>query len=406
MALRSELHTISICTGGGGLDFGLELAVPSARSVCMVEREAFGAARLASAMEDGLLAPAPVWSDARTFNGRPWRGCVDGLVGGIPCQPHSVAGKRRGQADERDLWSIARRIVVQSGAWFVLIENVGGMLSSSDPDLRPGAERVWRDLQRLGFAVEGGLFTAAEVGAPHERERVFILGVADAGRTGHQGRELCGPSAEVVGLAASRSASELRGARLGYADREREQQPHDADGTIAREGSWDRSGGASLRLQSAMVDASRRGRAGRSEGQVGRPIDGAAAERASGSADALHVAYSGDARPSRTGSQPQHQSAERQLGDCGGAPSWPPRPNDLDGWRDLLTIRPEVEPAVRGDAHGLASRVDQLRMLGNGVVPLAAAHAIRTLAHRLSRRSPGAAELVRLMGGLSQDIAA
>ena len=69
MALRSELHTISICTGGGGLDLGLELAVPGSRAVCMVEREAFGAARLASAMEDGLLAQAPVWSDARTFNG-------------------------------------------------------------------------------------------------------------------------------------------------------------------------------------------------------------------------------------------------------------------------------------------------------------------------------------------------
>ena len=399
MALRSELHTISICTGGGGLDLGLELAVPGSRAVCMVEREAFGAARLASAMEDGLLAPAPVWSDARTFNGRPWRGCVDGLVGGIPCQPHSVAGKRRGQADERDLWSIARRIVVQSGAWFVLIENVGGMLSSSDPDLRPGAERVWRDLQRLGFAVEGGLFTAAEVGAPHERERVFILGVADAGRTGHQGRELSGPSAEVVGLAAPRPTAELRGARLVDAPclgwREGRPEPILRGGRPAA----DLTGGA-------VVDAGRGGRAGGSQDQVGRPIDGASAERASGSADALHVAYSGDARPSRTGSQPQHQSAERQLGDCGGAPSWPPRPNDLDGWRDLLTIRPEVEPAVRGDAHGLASRVDQLRMLGNGVVPLAAAHAIRTLAHRLSRRSPGAAELVRLMGEPSQDIAA
>ena len=390
MALRSELHTISICTGGGGLDLGLELAVPGSRAVCMVEREAFGAARLASAIEDGLLAPAPVWSDARTFNGRPWRGCVDGLVGGIPCQPHSVAGKRRGQADERDLWSTARRIVVQSGAWFVLIENVGGMLSSSDPDLRPGAERVWRDLQRLGFAVEGGLFTAAEVGAPHERERVFILGVANGIRQGLE---------RGTGRAVrhQQQAVERGGEALAHSDRQ-----YDDWTRVLWSGRW----GQSADRGSPLVNAGSRGRAGWSEGQVGRPIDGAAAERASGSADALHVAYSGDARPSRTGSQPQHQSAERQLGDCGGAPSWPPRPNDLDGWRDLLAIRPEVEPAVRGDAHGLASRVDQLRMLGNGVVPLAAAHAIRTLAHRLSRRSPGAAELVRLMGGLSQDIAA
>jgi site-specific DNA-cytosine methylase len=105
---------------------------------------------------------------------------VDGLIGGIPCQPHSLAGKRLGEDDERDLWSDARRIIVQSGAWFVLIENVRGMLSSG------GAERVWRDLHRLGFTVEVGLFTATEVGASHERERLFILAVADREDGGYQ----------------------------------------------------------------------------------------------------------------------------------------------------------------------------------------------------------------------------
>ncbi len=399
MAICPErLDFISICTGGAGLDLGVELAVPGSRAVCMVEREAFGAARLVSAMEDGLLAPAPVWSDARTFNGRRWRGCVDGLIGGIPCQPHSVAGKRHGSADARDLWSAARRIVVQSGAWFVLIENVPGMLSSSDPELRSGGERVWRDLQRLGFAVEGGLFSAAEVGAPHERERVFILGVADASRAGHQGRELSRASDEVVGLAAPGSASELRGALLGHANGVREQQPHDQDGSEPREDARDRAGGAGLRPVgavgdalrsgshagaygslcggeegrgswdenpagpgSAMVDSSRRGRAGRPESALGQPVDGTASERA------------------------------------GTGPLWPPRPNDLDGWRDLLAVRPEAEPAVRGDAHGVASRVDELRMLGNGVVPLEAAHALRTLAVRLSARSTAATRLVRMM---------
>lgn len=393
MAVCSErLDFISICTGGGGLDLGVELAVPGSRAVCMVEREAFGAARLVSAMEDGLLAPAPVWSDARTFSGRRWRGCVDGLIGGIPCQPHSVAGKRHGSADERDLWSTARRIVVQSGAWVVLIENVPGMLSSSDPELRSGGERVWRDLQRLGFAVEGGLFSAAEVGAPHERERVFILGVADASRSGHQRRELGRASGEVVGLSAPGSASELRGAclvdaagqrrregraqselwsgrstasftggALGHAHGVREQQPHDQDGAQPRKDARDRAGGAGLRPVGAMGDAGRGGRAGRSQGALGQSIDGTAAERP------------------------------------GAGPLWPPRPNDLDGWRGLLAARPEVEPAVRGDAHGVASRVDELRMLGNGVVPLEAAHALRTLAVRLSARSAAAARLVRMM---------
>jgi DNA (cytosine-5)-methyltransferase 1 len=121
----------------------------------MVEREAFAVAHLVEAMRQGLMAPAPVWSDARTFDGRPWRGLVDGVIGGIPCQPHSLAGKRLGRDDERDLWSTARRIIVQSGAWFVLIENVGGMLSS-----RRGGARLARPSATWASSVEGGLFTS------------------------------------------------------------------------------------------------------------------------------------------------------------------------------------------------------------------------------------------------------
>ncbi|MGJ2639774.1 DNA cytosine methyltransferase, partial [Salmonella enterica subsp. enterica serovar Paratyphi A] len=176
-----HLDILSICTGGAGLDLGVELAIPGARSVCMVEREAFAVAHLVSAMEQGLLHPAPVWSDARSFDGRRWRGCVDGLIGGIPCQPHSLAGRKQGSLDERDLWQPTRRIIAQSGVWFVLIENVSGMLAAGADEVA-GAERIWRDLRKLGFAVEIGLFTAAEVGASHERERVFILAVADPSR--------------------------------------------------------------------------------------------------------------------------------------------------------------------------------------------------------------------------------
>jgi site-specific DNA-cytosine methylase len=175
------LNVISLCTGGAGLDLGLELAVGRSRVVCMVEREAFAVAHLVEAMRQGLLAQAPIWSDVRTFAGRPWRGLVDGLIGGIPCQPHSLAGKRLGTDDERDLWGDARRIIGQARPWFVLIENVGGMLSSG------GAERVIGDLRRLGYQVEVGLFSAAEVGASHERQRVFILAVADRARLGFGG---------------------------------------------------------------------------------------------------------------------------------------------------------------------------------------------------------------------------
>lgn len=302
---------ISVCTGGGGLDLGFELAVPGSRAVCMVEREAFAASRLVDAMQTGLMAPAPVWSDARTFAGRRWRGAVDGIIGGIPCQPHSVAGRKRGSLDERDLWSPFRRAFVQSGAWFCLVENVTGMLIAGQDEI-PGAWRVVRDLERLGCVVAGGLFSAEEVGAPHARERVFILGV-------HDGR-----------------FSDAFGGGYGRRPQEPEREPQ--RGTAAERD---------------------RGELGNAEGVLGREV-------------------------------------ERYEPDGTGAGLFPPGPGDRGAWAAIANRAPHLEPAVRRVADGMADRVDRLRMLGNGVVPLAAGYAVRTIAARLAARgSAGAARLVR-----------
>lgn len=313
MALRPALNYISLCTGGGGLDLGVELAIPDARPIVLVEREAFAVATLVSAMENGLLAPAPVWSDVRTFNGRPWRGLVDGVIGGIPCQPHSIAGKRLGAKDERDLWADARRVIVQSGAWWCLIENVQGMLSSG------GAERVWSDLRRLGFEVEGGLFTSAEVGASHERKRVFVLAVGDSARDGR--RE-------------GRTEPVVRSGR----------------DSVASDGG-------------SMANAVCRGHDGITQDAVWTAFERTAPER-----------------------------SER-----GGLPLYPPGPDDLDAWRAVIERAPRFEPAIRRMADGMAGRLDRLRMLGNGVNPLQAAYAFRTLATRLAGRSAAADKLVRMM---------
>ena len=389
VALRPErLDILSICTGGGGLDLGIELAVPGARSVCLVEREAFAVAQLVSAMEAGHLAPTPVWSDARTFDGRAWRGCVDGLIGGIPCQPHSLAGKRLGEDDERDLWSTARRIIVQSGAWFVLIENVGGMFSSG------GAERVWRDLRRLGFASEGGLFTAEEVGASHERERLFILAVADARcserRTFVDGRCLSDRHAdgwdEGAGGAPKPSAAipgvGLADAYLSGPSVNRGERGDPRSEFAAAERVRGTVGDAEDDHRRTKFQESREGR-GRT-----RPAGNG---YAMANADIVELR-----RQSPAGEQPF-----LQRDDAVGL--FPPGPGDLSSWGNTLERAPELEPAVRRVADGLASRVDvarvdRLRLLGNGVVPLAAAYALRTLATRLAGRgSAGATLLVRMM---------
>lgn len=106
------LDILSLCSGGAGLDLGVELAVPGSRVVCFVEREVYAAAVLAARMEDASLPPAPIWSDLRTFDGKPWRGVVDCVTAGYPCQPFSLAGKRLGEKDPRHLWPEVARIIM------------------------------------------------------------------------------------------------------------------------------------------------------------------------------------------------------------------------------------------------------------------------------------------------------
>lgn len=385
-----QINVISLCTGGGGLDLGVELAIPDACPVVLVEREAFAVARLVSAMEEGLMAPVPVWSDVRTFNGRPWRGNVDGLIGGIPCQPHSVAGKRLGAEDDRDLWADARRIIVQSGAWLCLIENVAGMLSTG------GAERVWRDLRRLGFEVEAGLFTSAEVGAPHERKRIFILAVADAGCMRDKRRrnagELSCPPANSEGRTQERqrhghTASDGR-ANVGHTD--------DAGLEGRGRGELRECAGerATRETGGALVDTACDGRReGRPE-PIFRSGRDAAAGDGGAMADAIRRGHDGIAQDA-LGRQIKRNATERAERDD--LPLYPPGPNDIDAWREIIERTPQFEPAVRRMADGMAGRLDRLRMLGNGVNPLQAAYAVRTLCSRLARRSAGAAELLRMM---------
>ena len=381
VAVHSKrLNIISICSGGGGLDLGVELAIPGARACVYVEREAFSVATLVSAMEAGLLAPAPIWSDARTFNGRRWRGCVDGLIGGIPCQPHSVAGRKRGSRDERDLWSAARRIIVHARPWFVLIENVAGMLSAGDDEIA-GAERVWRDLRKLGFKVEGGLFRASEVGAPHERERIFILGMADDARRSRRSGASAAPGSG--GERPDRGG----GSELANPDRQRLEREWPHTGARGRQNARGSSGlcdGANV-ANSDLPQLRREPPAGQQQ-VIQRDDAAGAVDDAPRDDGSLYAGWRSEG--TRT---PDARRPELGL--------FPPRPADINRWREILAAAPHLEPAVCGLADGLArTRIDWLRLLGNGVVPIQAALAVRTLAHRLAASgSSGATRLVLMM---------
>jgi DNA (cytosine-5)-methyltransferase 1 len=134
----------------------------------MVEREAACLEILATRMEEGSLDPAPIWSDARTFDGLPWRGAVDIVTAGYPCQPFSTAGLRKGTDDPRHLWPDIKRIVAEVRPRAVVLENVQG-------HIRLGMSSVLEDLHELGYDAEWGMFSAAQAGAPHRRNRLFIV---------------------------------------------------------------------------------------------------------------------------------------------------------------------------------------------------------------------------------------
>lgn len=190
-----ELTHLSLCAGYGGIDLGLQRTFRAIRTVCFVEIEAYAIENLAKKIEAGHLDCAPIWSDLKTFPWQLFSERVDILSGGFPCQPFSHAGRRGGDSDPRHLWPYILRGIKQLGRPpLVFLENVAGILSAklkgsqwSDPEGTPVLLHVLRELERVGYKAEAGIFSAVEVGAPHQRKRVFILAIrADLKPSGYE----------------------------------------------------------------------------------------------------------------------------------------------------------------------------------------------------------------------------
>lgn len=266
----TPLTCLSLCSGAGGIELGVSLAIPGLRTVGYVERNAYAAAVLLARMEDQTLEPAPIWCgeladlDARCFAG------VDLVTAGFPCQPFSCAGKRNGTEDHRWLWPDISNLLRTVGPRYLFLENVLGILQR-------GLPFVLGDLAELGFDAEWSVFSAAASGAPHLRKRVFIL---------------------------ARNANYTGQSIVSINDRK------------------------APRVQEAAAHTDSKGLERR---------------RLSFRVSKKHPRTSGG------------------------------------GWW-------EAEPKVGRVAHGVAARVDRLRVIGNGVVPAVAARAWTTLAGRIAGR--------------------
>jgi DNA (cytosine-5)-methyltransferase 1 len=127
---------------------------------------------------DGLLPVFPIWDDVRTFDGRPWRGLVDVITAGFPCQPFSVAGQRRGSNDERNLWPETIRVIRAVRPRYAFLENVPGLLTWNGGRY---FGRIFGDLAESGFDAEWTVLGASDIGAPHYRKRLWILAYTRCG---------------------------------------------------------------------------------------------------------------------------------------------------------------------------------------------------------------------------------
>lgn len=159
---------ISIASGSRGLERGIELAGQKLQVAAYVEIEAFIIANLVAEMETSTLDAAPIWADVKTFPSENFRGKVHGITGGYPCQPFSNAGSRKGNADPRHIFPHILRIIKSVKPIWCFFENVEGHLTL-------GFDEVYRSLRDVGYKIEAGIFSAEEVGAPHQRKRLFIL---------------------------------------------------------------------------------------------------------------------------------------------------------------------------------------------------------------------------------------
>jgi DNA (cytosine-5)-methyltransferase 1 len=167
------LNELALFAGaGGGL---LASRLLGWRTVCAVEIDPYARDVLMARQNDGCLDPFPIWDDVRTFDGRAWRGSIDVVTAGWPCTDISVAGRGAGiKGKQSGLWTEVARILAEVRPRACLLENSPALTTR-------GLGTVLGDLAAMGFATEHGVLGAHHTGAPHKRDRIWIV-AADAKR--------------------------------------------------------------------------------------------------------------------------------------------------------------------------------------------------------------------------------
>jgi len=178
MENKQELRSFHLFAGAGGGILADQILRHRVIGACEIEQ--YPRDVLLQRQKDGCLPEFPIWDDIRTLDGKPWRGAVDILAGGFPCQDISAAGKGKGIKGERSgLWSEYKRLIGEMQPKFIFAEN--------SPLLRTrGLGTVLQDLADLGYNARWGVLGARHIGAAHRRDRIWVLGYSE--REGLQGQ--------------------------------------------------------------------------------------------------------------------------------------------------------------------------------------------------------------------------
>jgi len=162
------MNELSLFTGAGGGILASRYLL-GWRTVGYVEWDKYCQRVLRQRIADGLIDDAPIFGDIREFDGTRWRGVVDIVSAGFPCQPFSVAGQRKAENDERNMWPETIRVIREVQPRWCLLENVAGLLATEY------VGTIFRELAESGYDCVWRRLSAAEVGAAHRRDRLWIV---------------------------------------------------------------------------------------------------------------------------------------------------------------------------------------------------------------------------------------
>lgn len=312
--VNAELRELALFAGAGGGILGGKLL--GWRTICAVEWDAYAASVLVARQNDGCLEPFPIWDDVQSFDGKPWRGRVDVVSGGFPCTDISCAGKGAGiDGEASGMWRHMARIVGEVRPRFVFVENSPMLVVR-------GLDRVLGDLTALGYDARWGIVGAVHAGAPHRRDRIWIVASDSALNAWNEWRaesarfkrkagpsDGCNDMADADSIASEIGRNDLADAGIGG----------------LREGDQTGSGVNDRRIANPAKDAN---------------VADAWSERG------------------QLSSRRQLATIKKPWSDCsqGGAGSIA-----REWWA--------TEPDLGRVAYGVAARVDRLRCIGNGQVP-------------------------------------